>query len=120
VSMPMSATKLGEIAKELVAEELDVFVRKSAEYSGESNALSNFERLAERLGLHPMQVLQVYYTKHEDGIMTFIKTHKIHSNEDVLGRIVDARNYMTILFAMIKNYRELPPEHPWHLPPFEG
>ena len=42
--MPMSATKLGEIAKELVAEELDVFVRKGAEYSGESNALSNFER----------------------------------------------------------------------------
>ena len=83
--------------------------------SGEINRFSNFERIAEELGLHPIEVLWVYATKHKDSISTFIKEKKVHSNEDIIGRIHDLRNYLALLAGLIVKCRNLPKEHKWKL-----
>jgi hypothetical protein len=66
----------------------------------DENAFANFERVAERLGLDPKQVLMVYMEKHLDGIHSFVQGH--HSQrEDVRGRINDVIVYCCLLRGMV-------------------
>lgn len=105
---------------ELVEKEISIFTLKGGEYSGDSNRFLNFEKLAEELGNHPLEVAWIYFSKHKDGIATFIKDKKVRSNEDVLGRINDARNYLALIAGMTEKYRNLPKEHKWKLEKFNG
>ena len=103
---------------EMVAEEVKIFTLKGEEYSGSINRFQNFEKLASELGLHPLQILWVYASKHKDSIATFIKDKKVYSNEDIIGRFQDMRNYLALGAGMVKKYRQLPKEHEWYLEPF--
>ena len=111
----MTAKEFLEFYEKLVEEEKKIFTLKGKEYSGEINRFSNFERIAEELGLHPIEVLWVYATKHKDSISTFIKEKKVHSNEDIIGRIHDLRNYLALLAGLIVKCRNLPKGHKWRL-----
>ncbi len=104
----------------LVKEEIKIFTLKGGEYSGEINRFLNFEKLAEELSLHPLEVAWVYAMKHKDGIATFIKDKKVKSNEDVIGRINDLRNYLALIAGMIEKYRSLPEKHKWFLERFKN
>jgi len=88
--------------------------------SGEFDRCSNFKRVAEELGLHPIEVLWVYALKHKDSISTFIKEKKVTSNEDIIGRIHDERNYLALLAALITECRNLPEGHKWKLENFKS
>jgi len=111
----MTAKKFLEFYEKLVEEEKKIFTLKGKEYSGDVNRFSNFERIAEELGLHPIEVLWVYATKHKDSISTYIKEKKVHSNEDIIGRIQDLRNYLALLAGLIIKCRDLPENHKWKL-----
>jgi hypothetical protein len=67
----------------------------------ESNAFANFERIAERMGLHREEVLMVYCEKHLDGIHAWINGHR-SQRESVKGRINDVIVYMTLLRGMVE------------------
>lgn len=100
----------------LIKKELDILKRKGHEYSGEQNRFSNFEKLGEELGIHPLTVASIYMKKHIDSIMTFIKDDfKVISDEDIVGRINDARNYLAIMAGMIEKYRNLPDSFEWFI-----
>lgn len=100
----------------LIKEEKKLLKFKGEEYSGESNTFKNFEDVAERLNMHPIHVLMVYYSKHNDSIFNYTKSFEVLSNEDITGRIMDARNYLAMLFAMIHKYRALEKDHKWNIP----
>lgn len=68
----------------------------------DENALANFERVAEQTGMTREQVLMIYLLKHLDGISAWIKGHK-SQREDVRGRILDARVYLALLYAMVED-----------------
>lgn len=68
----------------------------------DSNALANFERVAERLGISREAVLMVYLEKHLDGIHSYIQGHR-SQREDVRGRIKDVIVYSILLYAMVED-----------------
>lgn len=103
---------------ELVEKEISIFTLKGGEYSGEINRFLNFEKLAEELSLHPLEIAWVYAMKHKDGIATFIKDKTVKSNEDVIGRINDVRNYFALIAGMITKYRAFDKKHKWSLEKF--
>jgi hypothetical protein len=104
----------------LVAEEIKIFTLKGGEYSGDVNRFQNFEKLALELDLHPLEVAWIYMSKHKDGIATFIKDcFVVRSNEDVIGRINDMRNYCALIAGMIVKYRALSKEDKWYIEPFK-
>lgn len=116
----MDAKQFLEFYKnELVEKEISIFTLKGNEYSGSVNRFANFEKLAEELNLHPLEIAWVYGSKHKDSIATFIKEKKVISNEDIIGRINDYRNYLALMGGMIKKYRDLPEGHKWKLEAFK-
>ena len=86
----------------LVDKEFDLLVTKGKEYSGTQDRLANFKNLAIDLGLLPQQILWVYLKKHLDSICSYIREGKTFSTESIQGRIMDARNYLALLYAMIQ------------------
>ena len=69
------------------------------------NVFGNFERIANLQGLSREQVLLTYFLKHVDGIMSFIKGHKMQ-REDIRGRLTDAIVYLTLLWGMVEEDEE--------------
>lgn len=114
----MNAEEFLKFYEKLVEEEKKIFTLKGFEYSG-VNRFSNFERLANELNLHPIEVLWVYAMKHKDSIATFVKEKRVYSNEDIIGRIQDLRNYLALLAGLIEKCRNLPEGHKWKLEKFK-
>jgi len=75
---------------------------KGHDYAGDSDALSNFKRNADRLGLTPIQVWGVYFHKHLDAIETFVREGAVAS-EPIEGRIRDAILYLHLLHGLIED-----------------
>jgi hypothetical protein len=91
-----------EKAYETVKKEIN-FLRDAGqkEYAhDEMNALANFERTGNDVGLDRKLVLWVFCMKHRDGVASFLKGHK-SQREDVRGRINDIIVYLILLRAMI-------------------
>ena len=65
----------------------------------EENVFGNFERINLQ-ELSRDQVLMTYFLKHVDGIMAYVKGHKLQ-REDVRGRILDAIVYLTLFWGMV-------------------
>ena len=70
-----------------------------------SNVLWNFESIADKVNLTPLQVLSVYYQKHNSSINNYFKDGKEYS-EPIEGRIQDMINYLLLMVAMIRKYKK--------------
>lgn len=94
-----------QLARALTESRMTVFEKKGRMYSGLSrDALSNFKRNAEDLGLSKYQVWAVYAFKHIDAIKLAIKQcpdAPKEPTEHMAGRITDAINYLEILFCLL-------------------
>lgn len=66
----------------------------------EIDRLSNFKRIAIASGLTTKQVWTVYFLKHIDAIMSYVKTGK-EGSEPITSRLDDAINYLYLLEALI-------------------
>ena len=79
---------------------------KGEEYSGNEDALANFKRNAERMGLDPLQVWFVYTAKHFDSVSTYIKdiaNKKVRNySEPISGRADDLIVYFLIFKALVQ------------------
>ena len=88
---------------------------KGKEYSHDQDTLDNFKRNANRLGGTPEGTLMVYAVKHIDSICRFVtqlnsgkKLEDIEKelSEPIFGRIEDAINYLSLLYALIHERKE--------------
>ena len=83
---------------------------KRVEYTesrGDEDVLANFKATAFDLNLDPLQILATFMKKHWSSIINFIKTGKVFSDEDVLGRIQDLIQYLELTAACITEKRAL-------------
>ena len=80
----------------------DLCDAKSREYTRGNldDRLCNFKRIAEKLGLTPLQTWAVYYGKHDDAVTEYIKTGTV-GVEGIYGRIDDMQNYLDILRGLV-------------------
>lgn len=96
-----------KMLKEMQKEELSVMISKGKEYTVSSDdKLANFKSIADRLNITPEIVCMCYLLKHMDSIRNYILTGKTYSDESIEGRILDARNYLPLLLAIIKDQEE--------------
>lgn len=96
-----------ELFKAMIKEEMDLLNKKGAEYASDSDALDNFKRQGEELGLNPLQVLSVLMNKHYRSIQSYIrKGEKTVSNEPIEGRIQDLRNYSFLMLCLLEDIKQ--------------
>lgn len=95
---------------DIVLEETIVSIKrlltvKGGEYAGNEDRLANFKRGAERVGLHPLQVLWIYTSKHVDSVETYIKDvaqgKTRERSEPIEGRLDDIINYCILAKALV-------------------
>lgn len=95
----------------LVNDEVDILSSKGHDYTdnGEGNEdedrLFNFKEVGKRLGISPLLVWGIYWTKHNNAIEKFIRTGAVAS-EPIEERIKDARNYLALGAALIEDLRD--------------
>jgi hypothetical protein len=77
---------------------------KGHDYAGDQDALANFKRNAEGLGLTAEQVWGVYAGKHWDAIQTFVREGDVAS-EPIDGRLHDLILYSFLLLALVAEQR---------------
>jgi len=86
-------------------------LNKGKEYTvGSEDRLANFKSLSKSLGLSPLQVWAVYWKKHVDSILNYVREGKTHS-EPIHMRFVDCRNYIDLGLALINDANINPKDH---------
>ena len=91
-----------ELLQKMVNEEIDIMCTKGKDYTrNSSDKLINFKRASEDIGIKPEQVIYIYMKKHWDALITYIKTGKL-SGEPIESKILDIRNYLALLRALIE------------------
>lgn len=78
---------------------------KGGEYAGDSDRLANFRRNGQALGL-PMEVVwSIYYNKHHDAVMQYVKDLSSGTTrkraEPLSGRVDDMIVYLLLLKAIL-------------------
>jgi len=103
----MTLKEFLDVKKELLEYADEVAAPKREEYTGQSeDVLNNFKRIANRLGLTPLQVWAVYFNKHVDSVNTFIKgTDSV--SESMGSRFADMLNYLFLGISLIIEEEEL-------------
>jgi len=101
----MTNQELLKRAQELFQKCLDTLESKGKVYSGEVNAFRNFTDVARELGISRKMVWWVYFRKHIDAIWAYV-TFDYKDPEPIEGRIMDAINYLILLYGMIEQEKE--------------
>ncbi len=90
-------------AESMQKEENRLMLVKGKEYTvSDEDKFKNFKSIADRMGLKAEQVAMIYLLKHMDSIRNYLKTGKESSEESIMGRIQDARNYLLLLGGIIE------------------
>jgi hypothetical protein len=94
-------------------EEMKIMNSKGQEYTvSNPDKLFNFKSIGERYGLPPQLIASVYLTKHMDSIRNYVLHGTEACDESIQGRLRDARNYLLLLGALIKEQQEAQPSPP--------
>jgi hypothetical protein len=91
------------ILRRVYDEVLDVTDGKGRAYAGDDDALDNFKKIAELLGISPFIVWAVFFLKHVLCVTNAIKRspyNPVDTTESIHGRVVDIAAYDGILDAM--------------------
>ncbi len=88
--------------------EFDVLFKKGVEYTQASkDKLINFKETAAYIQITTLQAWAVHFYKHITAIFSYIKREKTLS-ESIQDRILDARNYLLLLLAIIQEKEKTP------------
>lgn len=99
----MKVEKYHEVREKLIEDAFEVSNKKGQDYTQKSDdALKNFKSVAERTGMTSKQVLGVYMMKHLDAISSFIEHDGQLESEPIKERIIDAINYLCLLWGLIQ------------------
>ena len=61
-----------------------------------------FTEIGKEMGVNPETVWYIYFKKGLMAIENYCKTNKTHSDENIDDRILDAVNYLIILYGITK------------------
>lgn len=79
---------------------------KGTEYTqGDVDVLANFKKGGLDLRIPAMQIWWIYYKKHQDAILSFVKYGKEFSTEPIEGRIDDAQVYLDLLRGLVAEHK---------------
>ena len=104
----MNAKEYKKLRDKFILDTFKISDDKRIEYTEgnhNDNVLWNFETIADKVNLTPLQVLSVYYQKHNSSINIYLKDGKEYS-EPIEGRIQDMINYLLLMVAMIRKYKK--------------
>lgn len=97
----MNSVDFNRVVEKARARQDSLLKLKGDDYTQhEIDRLSNFKRNAIASGLTTKQVWTVYFLKHIDAIMSYVKTGK-EGSEPITSRLDDAINYLYLLEALI-------------------
>lgn len=95
------------LAEHILQEAKETRTGKGRDYTRDSDdALANFKRCGERIGVTPQKALLIYMSKHSDAIETYIKTGGQSESEPIKTRIIDNINYLLLLWGLIEEENE--------------
>ena len=98
----MTLHDFDELFQKMVNEEIAIMCSKGKDYTRNSpDKLSNFKEAAQEIGIKPEQVIYTHMKKHWAALTTYIKTGKL-SGEPIESKILDIRNYLALLRALIE------------------
>jgi hypothetical protein len=90
-------------AEEMQFQENKIMLDKGKEYTvSDDDKFKNFKSIGDRLGLEAEKIALVYLLKHMDSIRNYVLNGTESSDESIMGRIHDARNYLLLLGGIIK------------------
>ena len=90
-------------AESVQKEENRIMLTKGQEYTvSDEDKFNNFKSIAERIKIEPQKVTLIYLLKHMDSIRNYVLSGVESSDEPIMGRIMDARNYLLLLGGMIE------------------
>ena len=90
-------------AKSMQDEENRLMLVKGEEYTiSDEDKFKNFKSIGDRMNLRAEQVALIYLLKHMDSIRNYVLNGKEVSEEPIVGRIQDARNYLLLLGGIIE------------------
>jgi len=89
------------ILKKLLPRCFEIMKGKGTAYSGQEDKLANFKRCAKLANVKVETAWMIYFIKHIDAIASYIRGEYC-DNEPIEGRIVDAINYLFLLYGIIK------------------
>ena len=78
---------------------------KGVEYSSDYDCLHNFKN-GEEIGVSPLQKAWIFTDKHISSIKSYIKRGEEISNEPIEGRILDAMNYLFLMYCIIMEEKD--------------
>ena len=89
-------------AKEIQIKENEIMLLKGQEYTvSDEDKFKNFKSIGERTNVSAMKFAMIYFLKHVDSIRNY-EQHGIEaSDEEIEGRIMDARNYLLLMGGII-------------------
>ena len=93
-------------AESMQEEENRLMLVKGEEYTvSNEDKFKNFKSIGERVELGAEHVALIYLLKHMDSIRNYVLYGRESSDEDIMGRIHDARNYLLLLGGIIEERR---------------
>lgn len=101
----MNSKNFVEMFDAMCEDEKNILISKGKEYrcGQEDDVLANFKRNAQLMGMSPSQVWAIYFMKHIDAILNFVRDGKTHSSESIDSRVFDARNYLALGLALFRD-----------------
>lgn len=103
----MTQEKFNEFYKKFTEEETALLTSKGEEYSAQHrDRLSAFKEIGELTGMFNTEVCLVLLLKHISSICKYNNGSSTPVTESFMERIHDARNYLFLLAALIKEEKE--------------
>lgn len=98
----MSDEEFEKIFDELINKCRDVLLKKNKEYSRNSNRFSAFDKAAEDYDMDVLKVWGILSDKGFSAIKKYCRNKELYSGESIENRILDAINYLLLLYGLIK------------------
>jgi len=101
--MPQKEKTLEDIIAEMEKLEHSIIATKGKEYTQQSeDRAKNFKGAAQDLDIPILKVWWVYFKKHIDSILSYVREEKTYCGENIENRAADAVNYLHLLIYIIR------------------
>ena len=102
----MTHEQFNRLVDELENTRVKTLKEKNARYSQPDDALHNFDEGAKIMSCTSAQCAWNYATKHIIALRDMVLTNNFSNRDDVLEKIQDTQNYLTIIWVISEIERE--------------
>ena len=102
----MTHEQFNRLVDELENARVKTLKEKNARYSQPNDALHNFDEGAKIMSCTSAQCAWNYATKHIIALRDMILNNNFSNRDDVLEKIQDTQNYLTIIWVISEEERE--------------